>query len=146
MTDEQLSNEIWKPIKGFEGLYNVSNLGNVESLSGLISGHLKQHKEKSKGDYLKVKLNKNGKSYPKSVHRLVAIAFHGDPPKNAHCSHLNGVADDNRAVNLVWESCKDNNNRKAQHITERGDRAIKKHKSLIEAIREERCQYDSSNL
>ena len=75
--------EIWKDIKGYEGFYQISNLGNVKSLSRLVK-HKQSYnlvKEKimkqflSKSGYLIVRLNKNkiGKTY--SIHQLIAINF-----------------------------------------------------------------------
>ena len=72
--------EIWKDISGYEGIYQVSNLGNVRSLDRLdCRGRKRQgvllKQVISTNDYLKVTLYKNGKSKTKIIHRLVAEAF-----------------------------------------------------------------------
>ena len=71
-------NEIWRPVKGYEGLYEVSNYGRVKSLNYLntktekilVSMPLKKGKK-----YLRVTLSKNGKAKTFQIHRLVAFAF-----------------------------------------------------------------------
>lgn len=93
--------EIWKDIEGYEGLYQVSNLGRVRSL-------YKRYKDVEflKFDncygYKTVGLYKDGKKNIFRVHRLVSLAFipkeHGKPQVN----HINGDKSDNRAVNLEW--------------------------------------------
>ncbi len=96
-----MSREIWVPIKGFEGVYEVSSFGRVRSLNYRHTG---QTKVLSPGDngwgYLQVGLCKNGKGKSYLVHRLVAEAFlpnwfdypevnHRDEnPKNNHVSNL----------------------------------------------------------
>jgi hypothetical protein len=106
--------EIWKPIPGYEGLYEVSNLGRVKSL--------RRNKIMSPGKdrcYRQVNLqDAAGRSYCAKVHRLVALAFHGAPPDPTFtASHLNGIGFDNRPENIVWESLKDNVARQAEHGT-----------------------------
>ena len=61
--------EKWKAIKGYEGIYEVSNLGRVRSKNGEITPH-----PNSTG-YLRVQLSKNGEKHRFFVHRLVADAF-----------------------------------------------------------------------
>lgn len=116
-----MTQEIWKPIKGYENLYEVSNLGNVKSLSRIVKGVkygkyyeyviqekiLKQNKD-TKG-YLLVKLNKDGVSKNKRVHRLVAESFLGDI-YNKEIDHLNTNKIDNRVENLRIVTSKENSN------------------------------------
>ena len=103
--------EIWKDIKGYEGLYQVSNLGRVVSFYGkngklthtpkLLSGKL------DKDGYTEVRLCKNGNVSYKRVHRLVAEHFlHGD--KSLQVNHKNGDKSNNRADNLEWVTPKEN--------------------------------------
>lgn len=66
-----MADEIWKDVVGYEGLYKVSNLGNV--YSNYVNRSLKQGNHRD--GYKFVILNKNGKSKYMSVHRLVATAF-----------------------------------------------------------------------
>lgn len=116
-----MTQEIWKPIKGYEQLYEVSNKGNVKSLSRLKKGVrygkpyeyetkemlLKQSKN-CKG-YMMVKLQKNGNKKTHQVHRLVAEAFIGDI-YNKEIDHINTIKDDNRVENLRIVTSKENAN------------------------------------
>ena len=72
--------ETWKPIKNYEGLYEVSNKGQVRSLNYKRTGEIKILKLRvDKYGYLQVHLSKNGKHYAKSIHRLVAQTFIPNP-------------------------------------------------------------------
>lgn len=109
--------ELWKDIKGYEGRYQVSNMGNVRSLKTniILSPINRQH------GYKGVMLYGNGghkrgfKTF--SVHRLVAEAFVPNPLGKEEVNHINEDKTDNRAVNLEWMTHKEN----ASHAT-RGER------------------------
>ena len=107
-------NEIWKPIKNYEGLYEVSNLGKVRRLK-FINGmynfnQIRECKQTlNTWGYMTVNLCKNGKSNTKRVHRLVAVAFLGE--SNLQIDHINGNKQDNRLVNLQYVTPKENTNR-----------------------------------
>ena len=103
--------EDWKPVKGYEGLYEVSDTGRVRSLPRTIirkNGRpihfpAKEMSERmTRGGYIQVKLSKGGKSSTRFVHRLVADAFISNPRKLPQVNHKNEVKTDNRAVNLEW--------------------------------------------
>lgn len=104
--------EIWKDVKGYEGLYQVSNLGRVKSL-GLDKWHkgriLKQSFD-GKGNYLFVGLHKDGKTKQKNVHRLVAETFVPNPNNFPCANHINERKTDNRATNLEWCTVEYNSN------------------------------------
>ena len=89
--------EIWKPVVGFEGLYEVSNLGVVR---GLKRGNVL--KPGSTGRYLFVVLCKDGKRTDKLVHRVVAEAFCENKFNKPEVNHINEDRFDNRAENLEW--------------------------------------------
>lgn len=79
---QDLEGEVWKPIKGYEGLYEVSNMGRVKSLNygGLgVVRIMKRKPQKSK--YLRISSYKDGERKQYFVHRLVYEAFHGNLPK-----------------------------------------------------------------
>lgn len=98
--------EIWKPIKDYEGLYQVSNLGNVRSLNRKIKNRNLKEKikkfDKTKFGYLRVELNNNGKKKKYLVHRLVAQTFL-DNPNNYPCiNHKDENKNNNIVSNLEW--------------------------------------------
>lgn len=108
--------EIWKPIEGYEGLYEVSNLGRVRSTGNCnakgYKGKIKILKPSKQGNgYLIVSLCKDNKKRTKLVHRLVGFAFiPNDNPKYKNTiNHINEDKTDNRACNLEWCSQQYNN-------------------------------------
>lgn len=114
--------ERWLPIAGFEGLYDVSDLGNVRSIR---AGRLLRPCPDHKG-YPRVSLHKDGKSTPRRVHRLVLETFVGARPEGFTASHQDGDCTNNRLDNLAWESMADNHRRKKIHGTELlGERGVK---------------------
>jgi len=116
MMNEQ---EIWKPIEGWEGLYEVSNFGRVKSFSnfGKKGGFLTPRKDKN--GYLCVRLWRNGVWYQKKVHRLVAIAFLQKETHKNVVDHINTEKDDNRVENLRWCTIKENTNNPLSKLHQR---------------------------
>ena len=92
--------ETWKDIKGFEGLYQVSNLGKVKSLSGKKPLIKKQTFDKD--GYLKVTLSKKGKKYNKRIHRVVAETFIPNTNKLPQVNHKDEIKTNNSVFNLEW--------------------------------------------
>lgn len=97
-------NEIWKDIPGYEGLYQVSNLGRVKSLfSGRwkIKDRILKNSNKGNG-YKTNKLYKNGLKKTFATHQLVAMAFLNHTPNKYELiiDHINGNPSDNRLCNL----------------------------------------------
>ena len=109
--------EIWEDIVGYEGLYQVSNLGRVKSLDRIdASGHRRKGKilkpKINHGGYVQINLYNNSIRKTVSVHRIVAIAFipNDDIENKTEVNHLNEVKTDNRVENLQWCSPKENVN------------------------------------
>lgn len=105
--------EIWKDIEGYEGLYQVSNMGRVRSLERIARNN---HKIKEKiltpylqiSGYLKVHLRKDNSSYTPFIHRLVAQAFLPNPSNKPQVDHINTNRADNRVCNLRWTTISEN--------------------------------------
>ena len=112
-----MNSEEWKSIKGYEGLYMVSNLGRVKSLCG-FNGHeyvkrekiLNPYKQKAGKNYYRsvVKLSKDGSRKDFKVHRLVADAFIPNPELKSNINHIDGNPLNNRVDNLEWCTQKEN--------------------------------------
>lgn len=94
--------EIWKPILGYETLYQISSHGRVRNKYN----HILSHKDKE--GYRRVVLVLNRKKTNKSIHRLVAIAFIPNPENKPQINHKNGVKKDNHVGNLEWVTSKEN--------------------------------------
>lgn len=104
--------EKWKDIEEYEGLYQVSNLGRVKSLGNGVTHKeeriLKQRKDN--GGYLKVHLCCEGKHKHHSVHRLVAQAFIPNPDNLPQVNHKDENKQNNCVDNLEWCTSEYNNN------------------------------------
>lgn len=125
-------NEIWKDIdfiEGFEGLYQVSNMGYVKSLARVVQYPNSCFNKTNKGVYrpekiLKTKtkrycnvtLSNGGNLSYQTVHRLVAFAFIPNPENKPCVNHINGIKTDNRVENLEWINWDEN----VQHAYDTG--------------------------
>ena len=109
LTQIKKMKEIWKDIKGYNGLYQVSNLGRVKSLNYHSTG-----KEKilllaeNEAGYLSVEFCKNGIRKRNYVHRLVAQTFIENPDNLPQVNHIDQNKKNNQAINLEWASSKYN--------------------------------------
>lgn len=104
--------EIWKDVVGYEGLYQVSNLGRVRSLWHDVwhKGKILKPSFDGKKNYLFVGLHKNGKTTQRNIHRLVAETFIPNPNNFPCVNHINEIKTDNRACNLEWCTVEYNSN------------------------------------
>lgn len=112
-----MSNEIWRPIKGYETEYMVSNLGRVKSLyrevncgkgkSIVNEKYLTPHTNAF--GYLTINLSKRSKTKSYLIHRLVAQAFIPNPENKPEVDHINTIRDDNNVKNLRWVTRQENN-------------------------------------
>ena len=113
--------EIWKDIPGYEGLYQVSNLGRVKSAERKVGWEFynkpcaRKHKERiivaevAKNGYKRVGLSKDGKRTRYHLHRIIAKAFIPNPNNYPVINHKNGIKTDNRLENLEWTTYSENN-------------------------------------
>lgn len=108
--NQSIKREVWKDIQGYEGFYQVSNLGRIKSLSRPISNGkwIRISKEKirklqrHKQGYMMVGLEKNGKKKLCTVHRLVAEAFIPNPECLPEVNHKDENQSNNHVGNLEW--------------------------------------------
>lgn len=111
--------EEWRPIRDYEGLYEVSNLGRVRSLDKVTIDNIGR-KQYFKGcimklqcdrdGYLYVSLTKEGCKKKFKIHRLVAEAFIPNPDNKPTVDHINTIRTDNTVANLKWTTNKENSN------------------------------------
>lgn len=116
--------EIWRPIKGYEGYYEASNMGNIRSVDRIILSTANklhtEHKQFRKGRLLKqgigrkgyklIVLQKDGKKHTMYTHRIIAATFIENLENKPCIDHINGIHIDNRAENLRWCTQKENIN------------------------------------
>lgn len=111
--------ETWKNVKGYEGMYQVSNLGRVKSLSRSIydsRGYTVYRKGKikkpsfDKNGYPQIGLCKNGTVVTRKIHRLVAEAFIPNPENKPEINHKDEDKANNCVDNLEWMTEKENVN------------------------------------
>ena len=139
-----LAEEEWKPIKGYEGLYSVSNLGRVRREACVITSKVgkKQSFEerilkpwRCSNEYLAISLCKGNKVTKKLMHRLVASAFLDNPDSLPEVNHIDHDRTNNALSNLEW--CTKSANRQHCH---KHNRKAAKQKLTVEEV-----EYIASN-
>ena len=114
--------EEWRPVAGYEGIYEVSSRGRVRSLPRVDS-----RGRRNRGRYLavinhpsghkQVKLSREGTSKPGKLHRIVLIAFMGPPPPGCEVLHGDGDPGNNALSNLRWGTRSENLRDAVRHGT-----------------------------
>lgn len=136
-----MEHEIWKPIVGYEGYYEVSNLGRVCSIAHYQGKWGKVYRRKSrhilkestdKDGYKAVTLFKNGNVKRQLVHRLVAISFIPNPHAYSQVNHKDEIKSNNRVDNLEW--CDSSYNQRYGTLPKRRSSSIRNQKSISKQI------------
>lgn len=127
MTDEELrTDEEWRDVPGYEGLYAASSLGRIRSLgrrvrspngTRRVGSRVLRQCRSNKFGHLAVSLCKEGQVKSHNVHRLVAAMFLGDPPDGLQCCHNDGDPTNNAVDNLRWGTPGDNQADRIRHGT-----------------------------
>lgn len=111
--------EEWRDIPQYEGLYQVSNQGQIRSIDRIVRRNGETTKNLrgfillplyQKSGYMFVFLSKNGKAKRMAIHRAVALAFIPNTENKPEVNHINEDKTDNRVENLEWATIKENRN------------------------------------
>lgn len=117
MADTQPTNEQWRDIPEWEGLYQVSDLGRVRSLDTIKTDSLGRPRpgrgrslsaDTKPNGYVYVNLKDKPRKRRRYVHQLVLEAFVGPRPEGHEACHVNGERGDNRLTNLRWDTISEN--------------------------------------
>jgi hypothetical protein len=113
--------EIWKEVIGYEGIYEVSNMGRVRSVDRYVNSGGSGDKDRlslkkgkilncspTKRGYTRVNLSRESKIKQEYIHRLVAVAFLEAIKGKENVNHINGIKEDNRACNLEFVNQREN--------------------------------------
>lgn len=148
--NSDMQKEIWKDLAGHEGYYQISNYGNVKSLSRVVNckGGTKRNPERilkrkyDKDGYVLYCLSKlNVKTYIKA-HREVLNTFSDNPNNYSQVNHKNGVKDDNFIYNLEWCTPSQNNTHKYRVLNQEPSKGMLGRKGVNNPCSKKVIQYD----
>lgn len=120
-----MEKEIWKDVKGYEGIYKVSSHGRIKSFKG-IKPKLLKPRQNGKGYLLIALFSENKKRNDISIHRLVAINFIENPKNLPEINHIDEIKSNNFSENLEWITRKGNIN----YGNAQKKRSKKRHKKI----------------
>ncbi len=128
MSSAELTEE-WRPIPGYEGIYEASSLGRIRSIDRIVVDNRNtrlfkgkiRNPQLNKGGYYLVSLSKNGVPKMLLVHRQIMLTFVGEPGPDQVCCHNNGDRTDNRLENLRWDTRSSNELDKIKHGNHRAN-------------------------
>lgn len=137
-------NEIWKAIPGYEGLYEVSNTGQIKSLERIVLFRhsrrthpeiiMKQSKNIiTKHGYMRVTLCKNGLFSKMLVHKIVCLAFIGEAPKGHVVNHKDLNKSNNYLVNLEYVTTRQNVHHQLS-LTKKLPIGVSKHRKKYKSV------------
>jgi hypothetical protein len=125
----------WRPVVGHEGLYEVSDAGDVRSLPRPHTQGKVLKQMTDPGGYRRVSLSKGGSARPRLVHHLVLEAFVGPRPEGAQCLHGDDDPANNHLDNLSWGTQRQNNAqvvRSGNHVQARKTHCAQGHEYTTE--------------
>lgn len=150
--------EIWKPVVGYEGYYEVSNFGRVRSLDRVVNlsnnvfrptkGTIIHPALKPNG-YLHLSLKRDGTKKMFYVHRLVALHFIDNPCDKPEVNHIDFDKTNNRVDNLEWTSRSENNrhsilhNKARQRLSKEDVLDIRRRKAVGESCKDVFASYEN---
>lgn len=140
-----MSDERWKAIPGFEGLYEASDHGRIRSLwcSAAKANHPRQVPRvlAQSGTYPSVVLVRDRVKYPRTVHSLVLETFVGPAPQGMEVAHEDGDRKNAALSNLSWKTHKDNVADKVRHGTHQAGERVGTSKLTVAQVLEARAAY-----
>lgn len=101
------TNELWKDVPGYEGIYQASNMGRIKTFYNKNGKEYLKQASKEDG-YLHVTLVKNRKHWYALVHRIILLSFSTCPDKKRFVNHIDGNKHNNKLTNLEWVSASGN--------------------------------------
>ena len=130
----ETSNSIWKDIKGYEGRYQISNLGQVKSLFFTNNKTKKSYyrekilkQQKTRQGYMTIRLSQDSMDKTYRVHRLVAEAFIENQKNKKEVNHIDGDKQNNTVDNLEWVTRSENQIHAYKNGFQRQTEAMRKH-------------------